>query len=540
MIKILEITPNLYIDLATGNCSNSKDFNTISYSTYHLTRSQLILLNYLIENQNRICTFSSLESLFDDHLESDQFPGIKQQISRIKTKLRKLDSSFDKKLAGEIFQSVSGIGYTFDPSHRCRIYSSSSINDVVISVNRAVLEHSGLTPSEKENIRNVFYHFPSYSDIIFQAVLNKLHITNMEYTELIHSVIKYIFEMNDFFSPVFLMSGPGSGKTTFLCALCITAAENHPGWNIYYLSFTEISSEPDLIEQLVPYLKENGISRTRKTLLCLDDICDATAGFIELFRILSAQKFPYLYILIAGKISETFDVMERFSIFHKNSRMRIAYIENTMSDLRLFRNSAVLFEKIKYYTFPSELKRDILYHMFSNYCHRLQAMDTANFSFPTTQQTIIDLFYAVRESAADPDYCVCSQENFIPATKMDWDEWQKKCYSLDPFCSKLLISEIFPYIAACQIFEVPITFEFIHTLTGFSYKSKLYIIFPRGLGETFQFVDDVLRFRHSAVARYFFLCHNEYSLYSCIYDMFTRYFPDESTLFLLKERILCM
>ena len=220
--------------------------------------------------------------------------------------------------------------------------------------------------------------------------------------------------------------------------------------------------------------------------------------------------------------------------------MRIAYIENTMSDLRLFRNSAVLFEKIKYYTFPSELKRDILYHMFSNYCHRLKAMDTANFSFPTTQQTIIDLFYAVRGSATDPDLCVCSQENFVPATKMDWDEWQKKCYSLDPFCSKLLISEIFPYIAACQIFEVPITFEFIHTLTGFSYKSKLYIIFPKGLGETFQFVDDVLRFRHSAVARYFFLCHNEYSLYSCIYDMFTRYFPDESTLFLLKERILCM
>lgn len=544
MRRILKITGKLYIDLGTGICSDSEKS---AASSCHLTQGQLLLLNYLIKNQNQICTFSSLEGLYDDNLADDQIAGIKQQLSRIKVKLRQIDPSFDKKMASQIFRSVSGMGYTFDPRHLCDIYETASMDDVIISISRLVIEYLSPGNERKKHIRTLYYHLSHCSENILDAVLNDIHVSDMEYAELIEDSIDFVFENEDkeLFSPVLLLAGPGSGKTTLLYALSVTLAKRHPNWNVYYMSMMSfLSQNMDGTEPLVSYLKAHGISRTRKTLLCMDDICQTPAEVVQFFDQISMEKLSYLYVIASDTVSGVF---EAFPMFSQNSSIRIIYLQNNHREMsESFRSSSMLFFQKKVFAFPKETKNKIVTELIrENYGKYFNdGMEENSLTLDERfyeEHSIVDLFYDIQffmESSnklADTGEC-----NYKPAVKQDWDEWKKKCCRLDPFCKKVPLSEVFPYLAVCQMLQVPVTFEFIHAMTGFLYRSKLYDLFPKGMGETFQFIDNVLLFRHSEVARIFFTCHKEYTVYSCLYEMLVNNLMDERTVSLLKERILCL
>lgn len=84
-----------------------------------------------------------------------------------------------------------------------------------------------------------------------------------------------------------------------------------------------------------------------------------------------------------------------------------------------------------------------------------------------------------------------------------------KCRPLDADCTRLMISEAFPYAAVCYDYGIPFTFAFIRQMTGYPYKSELFKLFPQGLGENIQFVDGSFQFRNDMIAQNYFFCHKE-------------------------------
>lgn len=112
MRYIVRLGNNLFVDMESGVCRRTK-IPSEGAIKERLTRVQLLILSYLVENREHVCETGMLQGLFDSSLSGDQTAGIKQQIQRIKNKFRSEDSSFDSQRAREVFKSISGVGYMF-------------------------------------------------------------------------------------------------------------------------------------------------------------------------------------------------------------------------------------------------------------------------------------------------------------------------------------------------------------------------------------------------------------------------------------------
>ncbi len=525
---ILKLTEHLYVDLETGCYRNTKNMDEKS-PTQRLTKGQLQLLNFLVINREHLCTFDMLEGLFDDTLPEDSIPGIKQQLSRIKSRFRSMDPSFNKETARKIFQSISGMGYLFHMEDSCKLMYTISPLSYMSQINIPYIEGQNVrTQREKENIQRVLYQITSDNELTLQAVCNNLQVTNIEYHSLIHALISYIFKEHDHFSPIYVMSEAGTGKTTLFLSLLTDVITQHPKWNIYYLDFSNTHISKEDIQTLFEHIKKNGITRTRKNILCIDTPYHNPCAFQELYRFLANENNQYLLPIIIGRPSQMFPILENNPIYQRTSYIKAIYISNNTtcpSAPAFFRNSSIKFYDWKQFCFPVSAKMEIIFHIIETICPEFQQekpiLEHIKKSLSLEGQTIFDLFFEFKGIYKNIDFPLknLTIEHYTPNIMMDWDEWQLLCKPLDTDCTRLKISELFPYIATCILMEIPVTFELVHWITGYPYKSKLLSLFPQGWGEPIQYVSETFILRHPRVADNYFVCHPEISFLSCLMEL---------------------
>lgn len=525
--KILKLSERLYVDLETGDCRR-EEMPIQEEAPCRLTDGQLKILGCLVRNQGHVCTWDILEGLFDSESGDGRLSATKNHISRIKKALCSVDPGFGQEAAKKVFQSVHGRGYMFCLPKNGKVIEVKTPVDGMVQVDWEFIKSQQLEPGpELENLKNVFYGITGDREVIMQAVCNGIHISDVRYQKLLKQFSRYVFGLGRPAAPVFLMGDGGSGKSTLLCQFAVQTAKDRPGWNVMYLDISNLGSSGDTFRQIFSYLYQNGVSRTRKNVLCVDSPHENPDGFRALYQILTEEKNPNIYLVVAERASLMMNLLESNKIFQRNSYIRGFYIDNGEEGdgRKYFRSSFVQFEDVKKYFFPQELKMDIVGKMITQFAGRRklvgEIVGESTSALIYRKKTISDAFmdfkrnyngYAKKREGTEPD-------SYVPQISMDWDEWKVKCRPLDADCTGLKLSEAFPYLAACYMFGAKVTYGFIKKMTGYPYKSEIQRLFPQGMGESIQYANGRLVFRHDTVADNYFAFHPEISLQDCMEEL---------------------
>lgn len=539
MKRILKLSENLYVDLETGACRR-EEVPMQEELPHRLTDGQLKILDCLVRNQGHVCTWDMLEGLFDSESGDGRMSATKNHISRLKKTLGRVDSGFGQEMARKVFQSVHGRGYMFCLPKHGKVIEVRTPVDGMVQVDWEFIKSQKLEPGpELENLKNVFYGITGDREVILQAVCNGIHISDVKYQKLMKEFSRYVFAPEHPTSPVYLMADGGSGKSTLLCQFAVQTAKDRSGWNVMYLDISNLGSREDTFRQIFSYLYQNGVSRTRKNVLCVDSPHENPEGFRELYQILIKEKNPNIYLVAAERASLMMNLLESDKIFQRNSYIRGFYIDNGEegNDGRKYlRHSFVLFADVKRHLLPQELKAEVLGRMITHFAGRRkldkEIVDESASGLIYSKKTISDVFmdfkrkynqYAKKYENTKPDF-------YIPQIFMDWDEWKMKCRALDADCTRVKLSEAFPYIAACYMFGVKVTYVFIKKMTGYPYKSEIQRLFPQGMGESIQYVDGRLVLRHDTVADNYFTFHPETSLQDCLEELVAGSYLDKKAM----------
>ena len=546
MKNVLKLTENLYVDLTTGYYSCS-EIPAPAQRLNRLTHGQLKLLNYLVKNREILCTHSMLEGLFDSELKENAVPGIKQQLWRMKMRLNSADNNFDAETARHIFQSVSGRGYIFHLPDCGKVIKVRTPIDEIIQIDwKFIKEQQVESIREKENLKSVFYSVVPNNRIILQVVCNQLHVCNSEYKSLEKEIAFQLFDTSEIFSPAFLIGEEGSGKSTLLCSLAVKLASDCPNWNVYYMDIENVECEDEIFSPIIDYMIENGLSRTRKNILCIDNPSANLENFKKLYQLLEEIKSPYIYLITAERASRMLRLLENDTVYQENHSFRVFYIENSRDkeNGKMYMHcSFIRFGAIKIFFFSETLKKEIVHQMIFHFSDRgkltTNLVDKCKDNLIYNRRTIVDVFLDFkREYNILASRCRgVKKDYYIPKVDMDWDEWKRRCESLDRNCTKLKVSETFPYVAVCYLFGIMTTFEFIEKMTGYSYKSIFLKLFPEGLGEDIQYANGHFVLRHETVAENYFAFHPEITPYSCLQDLVSHNYMDEKTVLLFRKII---
>lgn len=537
--KILKLSDSLYVDLETGDCRR-EEAQTQEEPACRLTEGQLKILNCLVRNQNHVCTWDMLEELFDSESGDGRLAATKNHVSRLKKTLGSVDARFGTEMAKDVFQSVHGRGYLFRLPRHGKIIERKAPVDGVVQIDWGFIKSQKLEPGlELENLKNIFFGITGDREVILQAVCNDIHISDIEYQKLLKEFSRYVFMPDWPVAPVYLMADGGTGKSTMLCHFAVQTAEDRPGWNVYYLDISNLGCEKDTFRQIFAYLYQNGVSRTRKNVLCVDSPHENPKGFRELYEIYMEERNPYIYLVVAERAALMMNLLESDNIFQRNSFIRGFYLDNgeeENADRKFFRSSYVQFEDVKRRLFPQELKEKVARRMIMHFVKRRsldkEAVEESMSALTYTKKTISDIFMdfkrgynmsVQRRTDARPDY-------YIPQIAMDWDEWKMKCRPLDSDCTRLKFSEVFAFIAAIYLFRIKITYTFVQKMTGYPYKSEVQRLFRQGMGESTQYVKDFFVLRHDTVADNYFTCHPEIEVQSCMEELIVQSYLDEETM----------
>lgn len=548
MKKILKLSSSLYVDLDTGDCRRTEE--THGGKTSRLTRRQLEILNFLVLNRERLCTREELEGLADSAhgavYRDMETSIVKNHISRLKKVLKSVDTGFGEQ-ANRVFEAVHGSGYIFHMPKDGKLIETRAPVDGIDSIDWEFIRGQKLESEVGiENLKNIFYGITGDRKVIMQAVCNNIHVSNAKYKKLLREFSAFVFAPKAPAAPVFLMADGGTGKSTLLCQFALQTAIDHPGWNVSYLDLPMLGDRRETYQQVIAYLYQNGISRTRKNVLCIDSPHENPDGFRELYQCLLGEGNPYLYVVAAERASLMLNLLESNSVYQRNSYIRGFYLDNGKGEdvpMEGLRGSHVQLRELRRYMFPQEEKEDITKQMVMHFSESrkldrgsvAESMAKVSYGKKTVSDVFIDFKRYYNESAGRR--IGAGKDNYIPKIAMDWDEWKGKCRKLDPDCSRLKISEAFPYIAACSIFGIPVTYAFLKEMTDHPYKSELLQTFPQGLGECIQCVDGCFMLRHDTVADNYFACHPEISLQECMEELVTQEYMDKGTVLLFVERV---
>lgn len=531
MKTILMVMDGLYVDLETGYCG--QELHLQKDLSVRLKSRQLDLLNILVNNRECLCEFRKLEDLLD--AEPEDFRAyVRNLIRGIKVKFKEVNPAFDDDMAKDIFRSVSGRGYLFHMREGCRVICRRTPSDSMIWMNWEYLREQKKTGRQLEYIRKAFYEFTGDVKLILQAVYNDIHVSNRYYTKLLSALYKFTFNGQTPNEPVCILSEGGMGKTTLLCAFAMSCARNEVNWNVYYIDISELENDPITINNVFEFMCQNGISRTKKTVLFIDSPHDNPEVFRALYKKMTEEKNQYLYMVISERATYMLELLESDNVYNNGSALKAFILNDTLRSQEVISCIQERFDIVEFYPYSAELKASIAEEIITKFAedHALDmlAVKQAREKIKHDGKTLADIYLdfkrnynqIIRERGIYP-------ENYHKLKiTMDWDEWEKKCAELDDDCTRLKMSQIFPYLAVSFLAEIPCTFELIRSMTGYPYKQKLASIFPPDLGAFMKF-DGEMIFRHDTVADNYFSEHREISPHFYLEDMIEQnYFDDAS------------
>ena len=535
----VKLHDRLYVNLDTGVCGHTASSNR-QEKRVRLTRGQRKVFHALVMKEGRLCTLDSLEMLFDDSNEG--YPSIKNYIHGIKATLKKADPSLRKKELDEMFQSVYDTGYIFHlPPEGELIKKKVPLDALFLLRSKEIIKMKISDPEDLARVKRGFFGITEQKKIILQAVSSGLYSTECE--PVAQALTEYIFDKRFTSRIIFVTGDIGVGKTTLLYYSAVQTAVKSPSWNVYTLDVKGISEND--VDKILESLYENSVSRIRKTLLCVDHPDKNRGIFRLLCKKVIERRDPNLYVAAAERTSQMFEILESQAMTAEENDIRCFFLDyqSRIERERKFRIASVQFEDIRYMPLTVMIKRSITDQMIDHYIvQNALSPDTvqkARKGLFYSDRTITDIynefinFYNIniREKGEG------RETSWLPVISQEWNEWKERCSSMDDACIKLKLSEAFPYLAACSIFRITITYELIYEMTGYPYKEKFAGMFPPGLGESIQFKEDCLQFRNSTVTESYFLYHPEITLQSCLETLIMKRYMDEETVVWFEKSV---
>lgn len=541
MKTILKLTEHLLIDLSTGECYDQEGYSNSQFRE-RLTSGQLKLLNYFVENRELLCSFSQLEGLFDDELGDYKMPGIKQQIWRIKQKLNNIDINFGADESKRVFQSVSGRGYIFHMPIHGRIYQRNAPSDFLWHITPEFCANLFLHNDEdKEKLRHQFFSGEADCKVTMQAVCNEMHFMNLQYRNILQSVMARI-PKSDTIAPIMLMGDKGSGVSTLTCALGKYLSEEKTNWNVYYCDLSRIQFKgKQTLNEIFMYLDENHIGKVRKNVIIIDNPQDNAEIFEFIYSFFMYNNFENIHFVITGYKASLLPFLKDSSLLLNNIFPYAFYISN--QERKRILSSSIQFQTLEYYDFPTEVKVQAVNGMADSYLIMkpiekdivTKILSDLEYEVKNIKELFLEFVYQYNSILFERG--ISQKCIYIPNMEMEWSEWEVKCETLDADCNKILLSELFPYIAVLNILDIPVTFELVRKMTGYSYQNRLLRLFYKKNGNIW-FENGEFIFRNESIPFIFFSMFPEYKPLFFIQELIAHDYMDCSTLLLFIKHVI--
>lgn len=302
MRYIVRLGNNLFVDMESGVCRRTK-IPSEGAIKERLTRVQLLILSYLVENREHVCETGMLQGLFDSSLSGDQTAGIKQQIQRIKNKFRSEDSSFDSQRAREVFKSISGVGYMFHLSDGGELIEAGLPSDALRCLDaKWFAAIKKMDEERKKEVREAFDRMDSSWDNTLYASALGMCVHSSAMRRQLHDFTEFVFREDGMRGVVSVVSVGAEGKTVLLAEFARSCVENHPNWNIYDLKLSSVEPSPEAIQEIIDYIRQRGIGKIRRTILLLDapDVLDSS--FRILLKKIQEINQSWLYMIFTSRL----------------------------------------------------------------------------------------------------------------------------------------------------------------------------------------------------------------------------------------------
>lgn len=454
-----------------------------------------------------------------------------------KRKISKVGDLFVSNVAKYVFYSISGRGYIFHFPFEGEICEWDSPSDYLWHITPDFCKKIIISFEPYLNdLSHHFFRFYVESAIIFYAICNNIHFTTSEYSHIFIEIKRKLLQ-STISSPVILLGNKGCGISTLACAFTVWLSHEHPNWNIYYLDLSYMKYQGEnTLDDLLAYMKSNHISKIRKNVIVIDSPYENSKIFEKLYLYFLNNESPYIFFLLTGRKTSINSLLENSILFNHLFPHGI-FIENAETTDEFFFSSTISFLSIANYAFPSIIKRSALKHISTFYIQTIQSNFACNFTNNILNQLDYD-HKTILELYADFIY-ICTtymfKENkkpmiqYLPKLKMEWSEWENKCRALDLYCTKLMLSEIFPYIALFNMVNIPVTLDFIYSITGYPYHNNLLSIFFKNKGDIW-YNNRRFCFRNKNVPEIYFTLHPEIKPYNLLVELATHNYMDLSTL----------
>lgn len=544
MKEFLKLTEHLYIDLSTGKCFDKEGYMN-SHLQIYLTTSQLKLLTHLVNKRELLCSISELEGLFDDELTEFKIPGIKQQIYRIKQKFQNIDPNFDSQTARYVFHSVSGRGYIFHIPFDGRILHRNSPEEYLYQITPELFSYKSTIPLDiTYNLFRKFYTMNADHETLLDAVCHNAPFINSDYREILKQITKKLLKTTAS-TPLVLMGDSGSGISTMTCELAKYMSTENINWNIYYCELSQLQYKGEqTLNDILSYLETNHINKIRKNIILIDGPQTNLDAFAPIYSYFAAHDFENIHFVISGRKSSLLPLFNEEACFSDCFHPHCVYIHangaewsNTPPSL------CTQFYSFEHYTFPTEVKIHAIKNMINTYLfpettineHAENIRQNLHYNDKSINALFLDFMYQYNFKLYIENIAVTYR--YFPSVDTEWDEWTSKCQNLNPECPRVKLSELFPYIALLNIANIPVTFDFIQKITGYSYPSTLLRLFYKEYGEIW-IENGQLIFHNDNFSMVFFSIHPEFKPYFFISELLTHDYMDLSTLLMFIKNII--
>ena len=560
MQNILRLGENLYIDLESGRCRNTLS-PLAGADGQKLTHGQLKILSYMVENREHVCEISVLEGLFDDSLRDTQTAGIKQQILRIKNKLKSVDSSFDSQRAKNVFQSIPRVGYLFHLPEDGEIIEMRSPADALQRLDARWMEGIRKTSGEEQRIiQGIFDRMdPSWENTLRASALGMcVQIADMR--RLLNDFYEFVFMEDGKRGLVTVTSVGVEGKTVLLAEFARRCIEEHPNWNVFVLDLNKVEISAEAIRELFHYVVQSGISRLHRCLLLLDNPPLFDKRFSFFLEEIQKRDQQWLYIVMTKRLftltlafdqpylpgfrEKTRILMLDPLLAEKQKRMsnRTFYVREPDGSEKKVEIDQEIVKKIMmqkgYLTVlpPASVKKEVMAKIagrkFSKGKEEQEKTGEILQNLRYEKSSYVELYLTLFARSIQMD--IDEQEGMADGSgclgHTVWKDWRTWMRFLDQDCSgERKLTEMFPYMAVMWIFGIPVTAEFLFHATGCK-NQGFYWMLDRPVGNTLWLEGERIHPPGREVLYAYFYLNPQMSPEGCLLDLLRNSWLDRGTL----------
>ena len=555
MRHIVRLGKHLFVDMESGICRRTK-MPSESTVEERLTRGQLRILSYLVENREHICETGILQGLFDSSLSGDQTAGIKQQIQRIKNKFKGVDGSFDSRRAREVFKSVPRVGYMFHLPEDGEIIDVGAPSDALRYLDsRWLADVRKMDEERKKEVREAFDRMDSSWENTLYASALGMCVHNSAMRRQLRDFSEFLFREDGMRGIVSIVSVGAEGKTVLLAEFVRLCVESHPNWNLYDLKLSSVEPSPEAIQEIIEYIRQMGIGKIRRSILILDfpDVLDRRFRF--LLRKIQELNQSWLYVIFTSRLyditlafeqpwAEEFMGKPRLYLLDSEARVKqqdasALYMQEKDGTKRKVEIDWEKIEEIRakkrlesakdsLVVVPSvRIKKEVMAGISERCFYRWERIKEVTekrlMDLPYDEKSYIDLYLMLLGQAGRQSES--RRQEFMEQNSCRgnavWDGWLSTTRILDQNCiGYRVISEMFPYMAVMWIFGIRVTVNFLCRVTGREIQSELRWMLQKSVGnEIYLRNDDSIMPPAKDVLFAYFYMHPDISPERCMQEL---------------------